>query len=101
MSDQTVSRLDQPQLDAFAAQLAELHAEFTAVVANAANEDELEVQRKRAGLGLIEAAQDRIAAGTYGVCDDCGSAIPAERLEIMPTTKHCVQCQQYHEPAHL
>lgn len=42
----------------------------------------------------IDAALDRIAAGTYGMCGHCGDAIPAERLEFRPFAASCVHCQQ-------
>ena len=42
----------------------------------------------------IDAAQDRIDAGTYGGCLRCGAAIPRERLESRPFAPHCVTCQQ-------
>ncbi|MGY1680142.1 TraR/DksA family transcriptional regulator [Geodermatophilus sp. SYSU D01176] len=42
----------------------------------------------------IDAALERIAAGTYGVCVHCAAAIPAERLEFRPFAAACVSCQQ-------
>ena len=42
----------------------------------------------------IDAALDRIAAGTYGACVRCGAVIPAERLELRPFASGCVACQQ-------
>ena len=42
----------------------------------------------------IDAALQRIAAGTYGACVYCGGAIPAERLEFRPFAAGCVSCQQ-------
>ena len=48
------------------------------------------------GLGLILAevvrAQDKIAEGSYGRCDRCGTAIPSERLTVRPWATHCVTC---------
>jgi DnaK suppressor protein len=41
----------------------------------------------------IDAALDRIAEGTYGVCVHCGVDIPAERLEFRPFAAGCVTCQ--------
>ncbi|MCK1821740.1 TraR/DksA C4-type zinc finger protein [Streptomyces sp. XM83C] len=41
----------------------------------------------------IEAAHARIDDGTYGICLGCGKPIPAERLEILPYTRHCVTCR--------
>ena len=40
----------------------------------------------------LDAAAARLAAGTYGVCDRCGTAIPAIRLEALPAARRCVQC---------
>jgi DnaK suppressor protein len=42
----------------------------------------------------IDAALERIATGTYGACERCGSAIPVERLEFRPFAATCVSCQQ-------
>jgi len=47
----------------------------------------------RRTMARIEAALDRIAAGTYGRCIRCGGAIVAERLEILPYVETCVECQ--------
>ena len=38
-----------------------------------------------------------IAAGRYGVCIDCGTAIDFKRLEAYPTAKRCIACQQRRE----
>lgn len=43
-------------------------------------------------LAEIDAALRRSAAGTYGVCEDCGRSIPAARLEARPTATRCVDC---------
>jgi DnaK suppressor protein len=45
----------------------------------------------------IEAAQKRIADGSYGVCIDCGEAIGYERLLAYPTAKRCIRCQEQRE----
>jgi RNA polymerase-binding transcription factor DksA len=44
-------------------------------------------------IGEIDAALDRIASGTYGVCVRCGVDIPLERLEFRPFAAGCVACQ--------
>ena len=46
----------------------------------------------RTRLAEIEAARDRLKTGTYGVCEQCGQAIVAERLEVRPTARTCVGC---------
>jgi RNA polymerase-binding transcription factor DksA len=43
-------------------------------------------------LEQISAALNRIGAGTYGHCQECGKQIPAERLVAIPYTPYCVQC---------
>jgi RNA polymerase-binding transcription factor len=46
----------------------------------------------RTRLAEIDAAGDRLQAGTYGFCEQCGQAIVAERLEVRPTARTCVGC---------
>ncbi|MFD8608805.1 TraR/DksA C4-type zinc finger protein [Streptomyces sp. NPDC059631] len=41
----------------------------------------------------IDDAFARIEAGTYGLCLACAKPVPAERLEILPYTRHCVACR--------
>lgn len=48
-----------------------------------------------AGLGelaAIEAALDRIEAGTFGVCAKCGEPISPERLKAVPHAALCEDC---------
>lgn len=42
----------------------------------------------------IDRALARLAAGTYGLCEDCGGPIPVERLEALPATPVCVECKR-------
>ena len=56
-------------------------------------------QRETAELKAIEAALERIAAGRYGECSDCGVDIPAARLHASPTTLRCISCQERAERA--
>ncbi|MCK9794448.1 TraR/DksA C4-type zinc finger protein [Isoptericola sp. 4D.3] len=37
------------------------------------------------------AALDRVAAGTYGVCEVCGRPIADARLEVRPAATRCVE----------
>jgi RNA polymerase-binding transcription factor DksA len=41
---------------------------------------------------MIEAALDRIDAGTYGICVSCGDEISEERLNVLPATPKCRDC---------
>lgn len=45
----------------------------------------------------IVAAENRIAAGRYGLCIDCGAFIGFKRLEAYPSAKRCFECQQIRE----
>jgi len=45
-----------------------------------------------AEIKMIEAALDRIEAGTYGVCVECGEDISTERLDVLPHTPRCRDC---------
>jgi DnaK suppressor protein len=49
--------------------------------------------RESAELDAVDAALKRIEAGTYGVCTDCGTDIPAARLHAAPETPRCISCQ--------
>ncbi|MEU8006844.1 TraR/DksA family transcriptional regulator [Catellatospora sp. NPDC049111] len=41
----------------------------------------------------LQAALDRLDAGTLGVCGRCGEQVPLTRLQVMPWATHCVPCQ--------
>jgi RNA polymerase-binding transcription factor DksA len=45
----------------------------------------------------LEDALKRIEKGTYGVCENCGSKIPARRLEAYLAARLCVQCKSQME----
>lgn len=45
----------------------------------------------------VENALDRLEEGTYGVCEECGASINLERLNVLPFTTCCVQCQERRE----
>ena len=56
-----------------------------------------EVQNEIRELRDVSAALQRMQAGSYGVCIDCGEPIPAARLRAYPVAKRCLACQQQHE----
>lgn len=41
----------------------------------------------------VEAALDKIADGTFGICEDCGYGIPIKRLEAYPNATLCIECK--------
>jgi RNA polymerase-binding transcription factor DksA len=47
-----------------------------------------------AELEEIDAAFTRLENGSYGRCEECGTSIPDERLEIMPAARYCVEHQK-------
>ena len=48
--------------------------------------------RAREALSDIDHALERLDAGTYGFCEECGVAIPFERLEAIPAARFCIAC---------
>jgi DnaK suppressor protein len=51
----------------------------------------LEGQERRE-MEEIDAAQARLEAGRFGLCEDCHQPIPLKRLRAMPATRHCAIC---------
>lgn len=41
----------------------------------------------------VQAALQRLDAGMYGDCVDCGEPIPLARLRVQPAAKRCAACQ--------
>jgi DnaK suppressor protein len=50
--------------------------------------------REKEKLQAIDEALEKLAEGTYGICEECGEKIGAGRLKVMPLAKSCVNCQQ-------
>jgi DnaK suppressor protein len=48
----------------------------------------------RAELAAVERAEQRLAAGTYGLSIESGEPIPADRLEAVPTAERTIEEQQ-------
>lgn len=93
------------------ARLASLTGDFDAVVAasldsNADDEHDPEghtiafersqigaiVTQVRRHLAELDAALDRVDAGTYGTCESCGRPIAPARLEALPAARRCIVC---------
>lgn len=103
-------RLEQEREEA-KARLADLTGDYAGVVAAArdANSDDEHdpegatiayereqigalVQQAEHNLAEIDAALERLGAGTYGVCESCGEKIAEGRLEARPVARTCITC---------
>ena len=58
-----------------------------------------EIDRDVAELRAVQDAIARLRRGEYGVCQACGTDIPAARLEAVPEAALCVECQARAEHA--
>jgi DnaK suppressor protein len=45
-------------------------------------------------LQMVETALQRIREGEFGECANCGNEINAKRLEAVPWTRYCIECQE-------
>lgn len=48
-------------------------------------------------LNMVETALQRIREGTFGECVNCGNEINSKRLEAVPWTRYCIECQEKKE----
>ena len=108
--DRPQDRLEDERAEAVS-RLASVAGDFDAVVAasrdtNADDEHDPEgatiafersqigalVRQLRGHLEEIDAALERVAAGTYGTCESCGGTIGEARLEARPVARTCIRC---------
>lgn len=55
------------------------------------------LQMQSETLARVEEALDRLGAGEFGRCTECGSEIPAARLKALPFAIRCRTCEQERE----
>lgn len=48
-------------------------------------------------LMLIDEAFNRVREETYGTCTNCGATIGEKRLQAVPWTPYCIDCQELQE----
>ena len=48
-------------------------------------------------LRAVEAALSRIRQGTFGICEACRNPISRARLEAVPWTHHCRDCEEHEQ----
>jgi DnaK suppressor protein len=53
--------------------------------------------RDREKVQAIDEALGRVADGSYGICESCESDIAEARLQALPFTRLCVNCQAERE----
>ena len=51
-------------------------------------------EHESAQLNAIASALERMDAGTYGECTDCGQDIAPARLQATPEVARCLPCQE-------
>jgi len=51
----------------------------------------------RSTLQLVDAALTRIREGSFGECDACHEELQQKRLEAVPWTRYCINCQEKKE----
>ena len=58
-----------------------------------------EAQNRDASISAVlnRLSEPQLIEGGQVICLDCGHPVPAERLEILPRTARCVECQMLAE----
>ena len=56
-------------------------------------------ERDRRTLEEIDAAEERLANGKFGICETCAKPIAFERLRAVPATRLCFACEEATEGA--
>jgi RNA polymerase-binding transcription factor DksA len=64
-------------------------ADSSQVTAERADAERLATELRET-LDEVDAALERINAGTYGLCQACGKPIGGARLEAMPAARFCI-----------
>jgi RNA polymerase-binding protein DksA len=62
--------------------------------------DQADASRDMLELQSLDAARERMAEGTYGICVQCGQDIGFERLRANPAAQRCIRCQTLYEKTH-
>jgi DnaK suppressor protein len=96
---QTLAKSDHEQYAMIADQVRDLEDESFAdlmVDVNLA-----EIDRDLQELRLIDEAMLRMSDGSYGECEECGSAIALARLHATPFASRCFDCQSAFERTHF
>lgn len=60
---------------------------------HAEDRDVAQIERDAAELNDVELALERVQAGSYGICVDCGEPIAWKRLDAVPHAVRCLDCE--------
>jgi len=100
------ARLRNEIREALLASSEERHREIAGMVHDAADDSVADLltdvnlkgmDRDARELDAVNAALDRLALETLGVCQDCGGDIGFPRLDAQPTASRCIECETRHE----
>lgn len=97
-SRETAARLLGEQVEHFEKQLIELESDMAGMLRDHDTiQEDLDqtralIETVRGDLQRAQRALERIDAGTYGQCVDCGSPIAEARLEAIPEVERCTDC---------
>lgn len=53
--------------------------------------------KERESVRAVEEALERMEAGTFGECQECGEQISDRRLQAIPWARLCIECQEEQE----
>lgn len=75
-------------------QTAPLSADFAEQAVERENDEVLDAldNALRAEMEQLQVTLQRLANGSYGVCESCASKIPRPRLQALPHTSRCLAC---------
>ena len=95
--DELMQRVDAIKVDV-QHQQEPVEKDFAEQAVQRENEEVLNALDDEARLTLmqINAALHRMNTGEYGICQDCGIEIPAERLKVVPYAEYCIKCAEQH-----
>jgi DnaK suppressor protein len=58
-----------------------------------------QLESRSGELWEVREALARLETGSFGICDDCGEAIPLERVRAIPYARQCIDCKSVEEGA--
>ena len=74
-----------------------LHERVAGAAKESATESLVDEETLQTRLRLIDEALDRLMAGTYGDCVQCGRWIEDTKLLVDPALPYCIACQSEHK----